>query len=57
MEQRMERPSDSEMLDLIAALLARVIYMIDKPSFEDKDELLESLYAILKSRGYYQSEN
>lgn len=56
MEQPMERPSDSEMLDLIVALLARVIYMIDKPSFEDKDELLESLYTILKERGCYPNE-
>lgn len=57
MEQRMERPSDSEMLDLITTLLARIIYTIDKPGFEDKDELFESLYAILKARGYYPNEN
>lgn len=57
MKQPMERPSDSEMLDLIIALLARVIYMTDKPSFGDKDELIESLYAILKARGYYPNEN
>lgn len=53
MEQPMNRPSDSEMLDLIIALLARIIYMIDKPSFEGKDEILESLYTILKARGDY----
>lgn len=57
MKQPMERPSDSEMLDLIAALLARVIYMTDKPSFEDRDDLLESLYTVLKARGYYPNEN
>lgn len=57
MEQPMERPSDSKMLDLITTLLARIIYTIDKPSFEDKDELLESLYTILKARGCYPNDD
>lgn len=56
MEQPMERPSDSEMLDLITALLARVIYTIELSS-EDKSERLENLYTILKARGYFPNEN
>lgn len=58
----MGRPTDSEMLDLILTVLARLVYMNYNPGFRDEEpfgagkELRESIYEVLKARGYYDGE-